>query len=766
MKRVLLNVCLLFTGVVYGWDPDAGLIESFTKLNGVTVTATSGASPEKVIDSNDNTNWVSGHCLPSAYLSRIDVNLLYGACNSSKCTSNGIAQKDLASATDGNAYSAAHVKTNGSFAAFSVTIDNPRMLELISLSGMFTAPTSLYANEQIGTSSVRHLMRTFTSADNYVNINIPGKNFTVNKLELISDSGFTIKDIGAMGQNGCTERITIDLGSSRNVGTIRTRHWAGTNAASKLVMKTSTDGLAWRDVAVLDPNALHAVTTRVTPAVIRFIALEYIVNLKNYNHIYCYEIDAWDENGIWGPNILAKPQTSSFKGILGVNGIWGWGTNKYSDTLNSSQGPKLYSQIASHARNYHNLVWDMTDPDLDPEYTKMAAGKGTQAKWWLNWDTEYRAWNAANLSVDISIQFTNKTVPQSTWNTPEQSAFHYGQEIAKHFGSVHGNGLVKAVEVGNEPWDYDSAFYAEVLKGMSSGLRSMDSKLIIIPGTFQAEDKHHTNTYIGTRVLPEVANNIDVINCHTYSFVNDDSGVRRGTFPENKDSTFNNIRPITRWRDTNTPTKPVWVTEWGWDSDGVGEICRGTECVSEKAQAVYAIRGLLILARSNIERATWYFYANTNCETLFCRSGLTSSIQHNFQKKAVFYTFHDFLQIVGDSFFLGIIQENENGFIYALSDHSQPSLINPSIPDLLGKASYIIGWLPIDISNTTSTSVTFDLPPNIYASKGWRITGNPGGTHSQILSSTDYNQNGQSLTLSLKTEPVILQLNHEEIIVG
>lgn len=643
-----------------------------------------------------------------------------------------------------------------------VSINTPQLLKLISAGGIFAGATHLYTYEHTSNGTRRHLLRTYTSADNYKNINIPGRDFPVYKLELTSDSNFDIKDLGVIGVNGCTERITIDLGTNLRVGTIRTRHWSGTNTASKLVMQTSTDGHTWTQIAYLHPGALQAITTSISPIPVRFIALQYTLILENYKHVYCYEVDAWDENGIWGPQIVAKPQTNNFKDMLGVNGIWGWGTNKYSDTLNSSVGPELYNKIASHARNYHNLIWDVTDPDLDPEYVKMAEGKGTQAMWWLNWDREYGVWNAANLSIDISIQFTNKTVPQRIWNTPKQSAFHYGQELAKHFGPIHGNGLVKAVEIGNEPWDYDATFYATVLKGMSAGLRSIDNKLVILPGAFQAENKHHTNTYIGTRVLPEVVNTIDVINCHTYSFINDDIGVRRGTFPENKLSTFNNIRPITRWRDANTPTKPIWVTEWGWDSDGVGETCGATECVSERAQAVYAIRGLLMLARSNMERVTWYFYANTDCDTLFCRSGITASHRNHFRKKSIFNTLQIFLKYVGDSFFLGVVQENEGGFVYALSDQSKSSMHVRSTPELLTQASYIIGWLPIDISNTTSLPVILNLPSDMRVTRGWRITGDPEGHQMPSLPSDDYSQLGRSLTLTLVTEPILIEVTRPQ----
>ncbi|XP_060572705.1 uncharacterized protein LOC132730739 [Ruditapes philippinarum] len=752
--------CALFIGSIKSWDPDAGLIKSYTKLHNVTVQASSGSHPENVIDSNDNTNWVSAHCLPSGYLNRNDVNIIFGACKTGACLSSGNSGNGLGDATDGNPYTAAHVQKNGSSAFLSVDLVNSQVLQIISVGGVFPSPTHLYVYETTKFGFQKHLLKTYTSTDNYKNINIPGTNFTVNKLELVSDSGFTVKDIGAIGENGCTEHITVDLGHERRVGTIRTRHWAGSNAAIKLVLKTSTNGHIWNMVADLDPNAVHAVTSRFRPADIRYITLEYKVHMVNYKKVYCFEVDAWDENGIWGPEIAAKPQVNTFREMLGVNGIWGWGTKSYSDKLGPNEGPLLYSEVASHARNYHNLVWDVTDPDLDPEYDAMAAGHGTQAMWWLNWDTEYRAWNAANLTVDISIQFTNKTVPESKWNTPEQSAFHYGQQVAKHFGSVHGNGLVQAVEVGNEPWDYNAAFYASVLKGMASGLKSMDNKLIVIPGTFQAEDKDHENTYIGTRVLPEVADNIDVINCHTYSFINDDAGIRKGTYPENKLSTFNNIRPITRWRDTNTPNKPIWVTEWGWDSYGVGEQCRGTECVSERAQAVYAVRGLLLLARSNIEKATWYFYANTDCDTLFCRSGLTSSHNNNFQKKAVFYTFQKFLQYVGNTYFLGVIQENDNGFVYALSDRPHACLENASVSDLLQHASHVIGWLPVDISNKNSRQTTLQLPAETQVSFAWRITGS---SNDRLSKTSEYQQSGNSLEMTLKTEPLVLKFNHKTI---
>lgn len=59
-----------------------------------------------------------------------------------------------------------------------------------------------------------------------------------------------------------------------------------------------------------------------------------------------------------------KPQRVTFGNLLGVNGICGLGTQKYSNALSDSDGPNLYSKFASHGRNFHNLKRGVTDPDL------------------------------------------------------------------------------------------------------------------------------------------------------------------------------------------------------------------------------------------------------------------------------------------------------------------------------------------------------------------------------------------------------------------
>ena len=103
--------------------------------------------------------------------------------------------------------------------------------------------------------------------------------------------------------------------------------------------------------------------------------------------------------------------------------------------------------VATHARNYHNLNWDVRDPDHIPDYNKMAQGGGTEAQWWLNWDTEYGNWKLRNLIVHVTMQFTNRMFKASAWNNPRLAGEGIGRAFSQHFGPTNGNGFVSAFEV-------------------------------------------------------------------------------------------------------------------------------------------------------------------------------------------------------------------------------------------------------------------------------------------------------------------------------
>ncbi len=143
----------------------------------------------------------------------------------------------------------------------------------------------------------------------------------------------------------------------------------------------------------------------------------------------------------------------------------------------------------------------------------------------------------------------------------------------------------------------------------------------------------------GARIPADVSLWLDGLNLHVYSWFRGQDGVSRGVHPEHPGSSMNGgdvrgsrghdgnasrglgagcryaalgfpwavasncgtvlsrgvllhtprdlpagLNNMLAWRDANMPGKPVWVTEWGWDSALPGETCGTTLCVSQHAQ--------------------------------------------------------------------------------------------------------------------------------------------------------------------------------------
>lgn len=686
------------------WDPDAGLVHPWSE--GATVTATSGTNPANVVDGNLHTFWQSGACLPTGYITRPDLNHLLGACAAGRCTST--ADGSLSGATDGSSYTAAHPRLRNGSAWLEASLPAPQSLHAIGARVITSDVVTITAITTAGPVVVGAL----TSADNYKYRRFPAPEGVITALRAESNAAFTLTEL-AVQSEPCFEAITVDLGQVRPVGWIRTRHWAGGKALSTTLLGSS-DGQHWLPLASLDPNALSQVTTRLpAPMNLRYLQVRHQVKEINWAKVYVWELQAYDQYGPYGAPPPPRVHPRTMAELLGVNGIWGWGTNQYSDGLGPHRGPRLYARVASHARNYHNMHWDVTDPDHVPDYDAMAAGQGTEAQWWLNWDREYGAWVQAGLQVEASIQFTERFFPPEVWDDPYLAGYNYGYAFARHFGPTHGVGHVAVMEVGNEPWHYSAAFYRQVLRGMAQGAKAADPAMIVLPAAFQADTPEapdaSAGNYLGARVTAEEAPYLDGLNAHLYSFTYRPDGVRIAVPPEHPESGMHALRNILRFRDANMPGKPVYVTEWGWDSTGAGERCRASECVSAEAQALYAVRGALMLAREGVERLSWYFYANDkHCDTLFCRSGLTGSVNTDFAPKPSFIALEALINTLGDRHFVGVLREDETAWVYLLGDAD-------------GTPTHLVAWRPVAAEDTGVVTIT--LPVNGIPGRAWRLSG-------------------------------------------
>ncbi|KAK6188218.1 hypothetical protein SNE40_004447 [Patella caerulea] len=753
---VLLPIIL----VAECWDPDAGLVPSYTKLPGVSVHASSDQNlAHLVVDGKDSTNWVSSGCLPENYVSQKQLNILMDSCSQGHCTSSS-GTSGINLATDGNFQTQFGVKTVNGKSRFEVDLPTPLEMKFLSIKGVFRADTQL----EILYHSQHKLIKTLNPSDDYKKEKFDIGGSLISGFSLSSTADITISEVAALQKN-CKDRVAVDFGQSKPVGTIRVRHWPGNGAAASNLL-TSSDGVTWEVLQKLDPQSVHAVEYKMNPPkMLRFVAVEHELTYTDWAKSFIWEIDAWDENGRWGA--VPKPQVNSrsLQFMFGVNGIWGWGHRVDSSGFKQGEGATLYDAICSHARNYHMLTWDIKGPGDRANYESMAQGHGTSALSWVNWDKEYGLWKKANLTVDATLQFRKDHFPVSSWKNPDQDSYNIGLDFARHFGSTVGNKLVNSVEVGNEPWDYTGPFYSQILGGMARGLKVGDPQMTVLAGAFQAHDKSSETppmaNYIGPRVTQSAAQYIDAVNGHYYNFIYQPSGVRTMSFPEDSRGEFNGVRNLIRWRDMNMPGKPVWITEWGWDSEGAGQTCTYSECVSEDAACLYGIRGLLILARWGIERATWFFYANLDqreCpngnQHIFCRSGLTGSSEVNFAKKKVFYTFQNLLNLIGNKHFLKVVKEDHDGYIYLFGDLRDKSANKPV-------ATHLVGWRPVGASDKAKKIVDVHLKSSPF--KAWRIktASSAGSIATDSLPTVHGDQQWQ---LPLNSEPLVVQIKDLHIV--
>lgn len=729
------------------WNPDAGYVPSWTV--GASVTATSNQTDaEKVIDGDQNTAWLSEAPLPDGFISRPDLNIFL---HKSLPESAG---KTLQYATDGNLSTAATVLPTGPIDSMIFSMDSDRLFS-VSLKAAVRSSVDIYFYE--GKSQRKHLA-SYSPADNYQLRRFELPHRQAYRLVFLYSADFQLFELAGLAQEP-TESITVDLGQVRPIGQVHARHWAGDSIAVFTRIFLSADGKAWEQVAGWSPDILQENITNLRkelPA--RFIKIEHSLKALDWNKVFVWEVKAYDQFGPYGEKPVAVQGHTNIREMLGVNGYWSFGTDHYSDQLGPDGGPFRFKPVASHLRNYHDLTWDLKSPSDPIDFEKMAKGGGTPAIAWLDWDREYRAWHdGAGMNVQASIQFY-KFKPED-WKNPRADGKRYAEAFTRHFGLKHGNGLVCSMEVGNEPWHYPAAIYREILLGMAEGAAAGDPTVEVFPCALQAVDPSVEKSgpwknYIGDRITPESAKMLDGINVHCYSYANNpdyktsyhfgtdtDSHTRRGVQPEHANSTFWEILNAIRWRNVNMPGKKIYLSEWGWDSDGAGEDCTHDVCVTEEAAAKYAVRGALIASRLGIDRATWFFHANDKtASSLYSRSGLLGSSKTGFAKKKTFLALQQLVEKLGNKYFISVFQENERGWAYYFGDPN-------------GKITHLVVWHPGDSNETISRTYSLKVGKR-KAKAAWLLDGE---TNEDVLWKFVTSQDG-NLILNFTDSPLLVEL--------
>ena len=569
----------------------------------------------------------------------------------------------------------------------------------------------------------------------------------VHQIKLWSTSMINIFELGAVSEYP-KESVVVDLGSSQALGQIVTRYWAGVDRAVATALLISEDSINWYELVQLDPGNMDVLSIQVDfDTTARYIKIEHSLSLIDYSRVYVWEVGVYDEFGIYAPYPTAKPSEITLGELLGMNTLWGWGFNQYTDLIPQGEGPEKFDTISSYARNYHFMDWDVGDPDSIPDYSNMATSGTHYGFEWLDWDREYQEWIDRGIDPHACIMFSHAFAPSSWDSLNFSSAYHYGYEFAKHFGPTQGNGYIDKIEIGNEPWYYDSTEYRLVMSNMAAGIKDADQAIEVFPCALQAHDSISEQSiigfkhYIGTRLTPADTANIDGVNIHAYCWDFDEAGDRISVAPEVGTSEFSSINSMIKWRDENIPNKKVIVSEWGYDIDSPNEPCIHSECVSERAGAVYTARAALILHRLGVDEATIFWFANSvDTSTLFNRSGLLESVNNNFNEKHAFVALTTMVDTLEHAYFQQVIQEDDEAYIYMYADS-------------LGQPSHLVAWSPNDGDSTLDYDLDW-YSPDYVPLHATRILGEQhGGTPFAVPTYTN-----DTMHLVLNSAPTIIRL--------
>jgi hypothetical protein len=350
-----------------------------------------------------------------------------------------------------------------------------------------------------------------------------------------------------------------------------------------------------------------------------------------------------------GPGVI-KPDKPLFREFMGLNG----------HTIQFK--PELYAPVCRAVRDYHPMEWDTgADTSFMPPFPLARNG--------VDWEKVYGAWKASGYETDVCIMFNDR--PAKAWKDLARDPAAYGRAFAKAFGPSSSRKLVKSVEVGNEPGEYDDESYRTVFKNMAHGLREGDPKLKI--GTCALTTGKSEKYAKSVACIQGLEGLCDFLNIHTYAELEGYPTWRR-SYPE--DPKLDYLRRVERliaWRDQHAPGKEVRITEFGWDASTKPAPTTGTFSKwvgsSEQEQAQYLVRSFLVFSKYDVARAYIFFFDDKDEPQIHGSSGLT----RNGRPKPAFYAVAHLRRTLGDYRFHRVLRETQdNGFVYEFIHGDNP----------------------------------------------------------------------------------------------
>jgi hypothetical protein len=338
------------------------------------------------------------------------------------------------------------------------------------------------------------------------------------------------------------------------------------------------------------------------------------------------------------PLLAAEPRRPLMREFIGVNGH----TVQFK--------PELYAPVCRLVRDYHPVEWDLAKKTSELPPFPFAKNR-------VDWNRVYGSWRQQGFTIDACLMF--ESVQRTNWANMAQDARAYGEAFAREFGPSGSRKLVESVEIGNEPGKWSDADYAQMLRAMGEGVRQGDPRLKI--ATCNLTTGKSGDYEKSVACITNALDLVDILNVHTYAQLENWPTWRR-SFPEDTrlPKYLKDVEDLCRWRDQHSAGKPVWITEFGYDSSTKPAEKTGTFAkwvgVTDEQQAQWLVRSLLVFSAMPVERAYIYFFNDDDKPSLHASAGLT----RHFKPKPSFHAVAHLHRSLGDYRFHSIIR-NDSG---------------------------------------------------------------------------------------------------------
>lgn len=314
--------------------------------------------------------------------------------------------------------------------------------------------------------------------------------------------------------------------------------------------------------------------------------------------------------------------------------------------------PDLYQPVCGLVRDYHPVEWDLgKDSAKLPGFPLAKNG--------VDWNQVYGSWRAKDWNIDVCLVF--ESLKQADWKNLETDAMAYGQAFAHEFGPSGKRKLVDSVEIGNEPGKWSDVDYTRMFKAMAAGVRAGDPKLKIVTCNLTTgKSGDYEKSVDCVAGCPEL---FDVLNVHSYAQLEGWPTWRR-SFPEDPKLPhyLQDVEALCKWRDAHAPGKPVWLTEFGYDSstkspEPTGDFAKWIG-VNDTQQAQWLVRSLLVFSAMPVQRAYIFYFNDEDQPGLHASAGIT----RHFQPKPSYYALTHLQRVLGGYHFQTIVT-NEAGHL-------------------------------------------------------------------------------------------------------